>query len=390
MRKNQTMSTPFWRDKRIIPILLQTLFAIIVVLAFIFFITNALEGLRQIGITLGFTFLKNAASFGIGDTIIAYTPADSYVRALLVGLTNTLKVSIFGIILATIIGFIVGISRLSSNWLVRTIAGIYTEIFRNTPLLVQILIWFFAVFIQLPRIEEQVHIGPIYFSNRGMAIPWLEANSGSFIWGLVLLVGIIGGIFLWKSKTTKRIETGKNTYPLLWSIGSLIIASIIAILITRTGPFNITIPSVDGKMFVGGYRLRPEFSAILIGLVIYTSTYIAEVVRAGIQGVPKGQVEAAKALGLKGPTTMRFVVLPQAIRIIIPPLTSQYLNLIKNSSLAVAVGYPDLVSVGGTILNQTGRAIELILIMVIVYLTFSIITSIFMNIFNSKFQLVER
>lgn len=390
MKNHSSVTTPFWRDKRIIPWLLQGVFALLVVICTIFLFSNALDGLKQLGISLGFDFLRTSASFSISESLIEYSPSDSYGRAFLVGILNTLRVSVIGIILASFIGFFVGIGRLTDNWLVRRITSIYIEIFRNTPLLVQISIWYYAVLLPLPKIQESVHFLAFYFSNRGVAIPWYEKTAGSFIWMVLMVVGIALSIFLWKYMLKKQVETGKKRYPGLWAGGTLLIMSILAYIITTDVPFTMTLPTIGERSFIGGYRMSPEFSAILIGLVIYTSTYIGEIIRGGILSVPKGQVEASKALGLKSSTMMRLVIFPQAIRIIIPPVTSQYLNLIKNSSLAIAVGYQEVVSIGETINNQTGRAIESITIMILVYLTFSLLTSLFMNIFNKYSQIVER
>jgi general L-amino acid transport system permease protein len=386
-----SISIPFWRDKRIIPMILQVIFAIIVVTASVFLITNAINGMNTIGIALGFDFLKSTASFAIGDKIIDYSPTDTYGKALLVGIANTIRVAIFGIILASILGIIVGISRLSNNWLIRKLASIYVEVFRNTPLLVQIFIWFFAVFLQMPKIENSANLLEfMYFSNRGTAIPWFNFTSATGVWIVFFGIGIILAIILWKVLIKKQVESGKRTFPGYGAIGSIVIMLGIAWLITQQSPFNLSVPTLVGRKFEGGYVVGNEFAAILLGLVIYTSAFIAEIVRGGIQAVSKGQIEAAKALGLKPSTSMRLIIFPQAIRIIIPPVTSQYLNLTKNSSLAVAVGYAELVSVGGTILNQSGRAIEIVSIMILVYLSLSLFTSFLMNIFNKRTQLVER
>ncbi|MBD8069686.1 amino acid ABC transporter permease [Bacillus sp. PS06] len=391
MPKNtSTVTTPFWRNKKVIPIILQILFAVIVFIAGYYFVTNAIAGLNQMGMKFGFNFLKNTASFPISETLIEYSPTDTYGKAFLVGLLNTFRVAFFGVIFATIIGIFVGIARLSNNWLVSKLATVYIEVFRNTPLLVQIFIWYFAVFLTLPRIEEVLKVGPIYFSNRGTAVPWFETHGSSLVWGIFILAGIVLAIVLYKLLMKKEVETGKRKYPVISSIVGLLVVFLVAFAITGTGPISITTPTIVGKGYVGGLIISETFASILVALVIYTSTFIAEIVRAGIMGVPKGQVEAAKALGFKNSTSLRLVIFPQAIRIIIPPLTSQYLNLTKNSSLAVAVGYQDIVSIGGTIMNQTGRAVEAILIMILVYLTFSLLTSLFMNFFNKKFQLVER
>ena len=383
-------STPVWRDKRIVPIFLQLIFLLVVIVSGYFLIVNTLSGLNQIGMKLGFDFLKNTAGFTISESMIEFQPTDTYGKAIVAGILNTLRVAFFGIILTSILGSFIGIARLSSNWLVSRLAGIYIELFRNTPLLVQIFIWFFAVFLPMPRIQEALKVGPVYFSNRGIAIPWFETHSNTLLWILVGILGIIFTVFNYKLLLKKEMETGKRKFPLIGSVTFFLVITLGTFLTTQTGPVEIHTPIVEGRNFVGGYTLSPGFSAILLGLVIYTSTYIAEIIRAGISGVPKGQIEAAKALGLKSSTSLRLVIFPQAIRIIIPPLTSQYLNLIKNSSLAVAIGFQDIVSVGGTVMNQTGRMVEGVTIMIAVYLICSLVTSLLMNYFNKKAQLVER
>ncbi|WP_117160912.1 amino acid ABC transporter permease [Paraliobacillus sp. X-1268] len=390
MNKEQTVRTPFWRDNRILPILFQVLFVIFIFLIGTYLINNARAGLDRIGMNLGVGFLNNTASFNISESMIDYQPTDTYLRAILVGILNTIKVSIIGIFFATLIGVFVGISRLSTNWLVQKLAGLYIDVFRNTPLLVQIFIWYFAVLLPLPAVDESIEIGPAFLSNRGIAIPWLNMNAHTFTWLILFLIGLVGAIILWKIKRTKQIETGNRKYPVVWGIGILILSLLLAFVITMSGPVNIDTPVLGNFNFEGGYIISPEFLAVLLGLTIYTATYIAEIVRGGILSVAKGQKEAAKALGLKSSTTMRLVVFPQAIRIIIPPLTSQYLNLTKNSSLAIAAGYADLVFVANTTMNQAGHFIEMIVIMILVYLTLSLITSVFMNFYNAKSRLVER
>ncbi|OZM56709.1 amino acid ABC transporter permease [Lottiidibacillus patelloidae] len=385
-----TVAIPFWRDKRYIPIIAQALFVVFVASLLIFFAINYFNGMAQIGRAFGYQFLDSRAGFAITDTIIKYVPSDSYGRALFVGIVNTIKVSFFGLILATILGFIVGIARLSPNWLTNKVSSIYIETFRNTPLLVQLFIWYFAVILPLPLIKDSVNIGIMYLSNRGAAIPWYVSNEGTLIWVSLFIIGIISAFFLWKVRVKQQVETGKNKRPLLWAFGALVTSLLVALIITGQGPVHISLPSIVDNSYVGGVELSPGFLAVLIGLVMYTATYIAEIVRAGIMAVSKGQIEAAKALGLKNTTTLRLVTLPQAIRIIIPPLTSQYLNLIKNSSLAAAVAFPEIVNIGYITLNQTGRDVEVIFVMISVYLFFSLSTSILMNIFNKYTQLVER
>lgn len=386
----KTTSTPLWRNRKVVPIISQIIFVLIVGIVIAFMVRNVISGLEQIGLVLGLDYLNLKASFPIAESIISYTPDDPYTRALLVGLLNTLKVSVFGIIFATIIGVIVGVARLSNNWLVRKVATVYVEIFRNTPLLVQIFIWNFAVFLPMPKIQDAISVGPFYFSNRGASIPWFTLQDNTLIWLVILIFLIAGSIILFKKLTKVSIESGKSTYPFISSVGLIVIGTIIIYIILGNGPLGFSVPVFNGNSFEGGTSLSIGFMSVLVALTIYTSTYISEIVRAGIMGVPKGQTEAAKALGFKSHTALRLIIFPQAIRIIIPPLTSQYLNLIKNSSLAMAVAYQDIVGIGNTIINQTGHTLETLLIVISVYLLFSLTTSLLMNIFNKKFQLVER
>lgn len=385
-----TKKIPFWRNKRVIPIMLQFLFVVLVVLTGFFFVNNALAGLQRIGIKVGFDFLSLTASFSIGEKLIEYAPTDSYGRAILVGMVNTVKVSIVGIILATVLGVFMGIARLSNNWLARFISGLYVEVVRNTPVLVQIFIWYLAIFVSFPKIQDVQPVFSSYFSNRGIVIPWFHTQEKTTLWLLFIVGGIILAIYLWKTKLKQQVETGERKYPFFWASGSFIVIALIAFFITKQTPFAWSVPTIEGTRFEGGQRLTPEFGAILFGLVFYTASYITEIVRGGIQAVSKGQIEAARALGLKNGTTLRLVTFPQAIRVIIPPVTSQYLNLAKNSSLAVAAGYPDLFNIGSTVINQSGRAVEVISIMMICYLSISLLTALFMNIYNRRMKLVER
>ncbi|AUT04056.1 amino acid ABC transporter permease [Nostoc sp. CENA543] len=302
---------PFWRDDRFWRIAGQ-LIAVVLALAIVAILwINLNRNLQQLGIQFGFGFLNQQASFDIGETPIAYQPTDSYSRALWVGLINSLRIAVLGIVFTTIIGVMAGIGRLSDNWLVRNIMLVYVEVFRNTPLLLQLLFWYFAVFLSFPKIENQISLwGFLSFSQNGITTPW--------------------------------------------------------------------------------FNLSPEFAALLLGLTFYTGAFIAEIVRGGISSVPKGQWEAARSLGLKPSIIMRLVILPQALRVIIPPLTSQYLNLTKNSSLAIAIGYPDLYFVASTTFNQTGKAVEVMLILTLTYLTLSLTISLIMNLFNRRVQIRER
>jgi general L-amino acid transport system permease protein len=302
---------PIWRDTRFWRIAGQFIAVVVAVIVVTILWSNLNRNLRQLGIQFGFGFLRQQASFDIGETPITYQATDTYTRALWVGLINSLRVAVAGIVLTTIVGVTAGIARLSDNWLVRNIIAVYVEVFRNTPLLLQLLFWYFAVFLGLPKVENKIYLwGLAYFSQSGVEMPW--------------------------------------------------------------------------------FTLSPEFSALLLGLTFYTAAFIAEIVRGGIQSVPRGQWEAARSLGLKPGLVMRLVILPQALRVIIPPLTSQYLNLTKNSSLAIAIGYPDIYFVASTTFNQTGRAVEVMLLLMLTYLVLSLTISVVMNLFNRAVQIQER
>jgi general L-amino acid transport system permease protein len=302
---------PLWRDNRFWQNAIQLVFVFLAILIVMILWGNVRRNLQQLGIQFGFNFLKQQASFDIGETLINYKPTDAYNYALLVGLINSLRIAVMGIFLTTIVGITAGIARLSDNWLVRNITVVYVEVFRNTPLLLQLLFWYFAVFLSFPKAENKSSfLGFAKFSQNGIELPW--------------------------------------------------------------------------------FTLSPEFSSLLLGLTFYTGAFIAEIVRGGIQSVPKGQIEAAKSLGLKPGLAMRLVIFPQALRVIIPPLTSQYLNLTKNSSLAIAIGYPDIYFVASTTFNQTGKAVEVMLLIMITYLTLSLMISFTMNLFNRSVQIKER
>lgn len=381
------------RDARFLRFAGQVIAVLLVVVAAIILWDNLTYNLRHLGIQLGFDFLNTQASFDIGETLIPYNPANSFGRAIIVGLFNSLRVMVVGLILATIVGLIVGIARLSSNWLVRQLALVYVEIFRNTPLLLQLFFWYFAVFIKLPSIENRITLpASTYLTNRGAFLPWFTAAEGTGVWVLLLAIGIVGAIALWRWRTSIMEEQGRTENRIVWALGPLAAAVLLALILTRTVPFSLNLPQVveEGTQIEGGLRLSPEFGTILIGLVTYTGSFIAEIVRAGIESVPRGQSEAARALGLKPGRVMRMVILPQALRVIIPPLTSQYLNLAKNSSLAIAIGFPDVYFVASTTFNQTGRAVEVMLIIMVTYLTISLTISLLMNQYNRSVQLKQR
>ncbi len=377
------------------PTFRAVIFQIIAVVALVFFfysiINNALTNLETRGIATGFDFLNQEAGFGIGLTLIDYDETFSYGRTFLVGLLNTALIAVLGVILATILGFIIGSSRLSPNWLVSRFAAFYIEIFRNIPLLLQIFFWYFAVLQVLPSPRQSLQFGDSIFLNvRGLSIPSPIFEQGSgFILIALIIAFIIAMSYQYYAKK-KQQNTGQQSPVLLVSLTIIVLLPLMAFFISGK-PISIDYPSLKGFNFSGGITVLPELAALLLALSIYTAAFIAEIVRSGINAVSHGQTEAAEALGLTRNKILRLIVLPQAMRIIIPPLTSQYLNLTKNSSLAMAIGYPDLVSVfAGTTLNQTGQAIEIIAMTMAVYLSLSLITSLLMNIYNKKMALVER
>jgi general L-amino acid transport system permease protein len=346
--------------------------------------TNAIDNLQKAHIANGFGFWNTTAGFDISESLIEYSANSStYGRAFWVGLLNTLLVGGLGIVGATILGFTIGIARLSKNWLVARVAGGYVEIIRNIPLLLQLLFWYNAVLKALPDTRDSFVIGgTIFLNNRGLVVPKPLFGEGSGLVAVAFLAGLVAAIGFAYWARRRQMRTGERV-PVLWVSLAAIILPPLAVLLLRGIPITFEFP-VRGRFNIeGGADRSPEFAALLFGLVIYTAAFIAEVVRAGIQAVPTGQTEAAQALGLRPNLALRFIVLPQAMRVIVPPLTSQYLNLVKNSSLAVAVGYPDLVQVfAGTVLNQTGQAVEVIALTMLVYLTISLATSLAMNIYN--------
>ncbi|MGR2996345.1 amino acid ABC transporter permease [Vibrio vulnificus] len=377
------------------PTFRSVVFQVIAILALVFFfytiVNNALTNLNARGIATGFDFLSQEAGFGIGLTLIEYDETFSYGRTFVIGLLNTALVSFLGIILATVLGFVIGIARLSSNWLVSRFAAIYIEIFRNIPLLLQIFFWYFAVLQALPSPRQSISLGEAIFLNvRGLFFPKPVFEAGSAFIFAALFAGIIATIFIGVWARNKQKLTGQQT-P-MGRIALALIVGLPALVYFVSGmPISAEYPALKGFNYQGGISIIPELAALLVALSIYTAAFIAEIVRSGINAVSHGQTEAAMSLGLPRTRTLKLIIIPQALRIIIPPLTSQYLNLTKNSSLAMAIGYPDLVSVfAGTTLNQTGQAIEIIAMTMGVYLTLSLVTSALMNIYNKKVALVER
>ncbi|MBB1202445.1 amino acid ABC transporter permease [Enterobacteriaceae bacterium 89] len=371
------------------------LFQIIAVLAVaviaIYLIHNTINNLNNRGITSGFAFLDRSAGFGIVQHLIDYQEGDTYGRVFIVGLLNTLLVSALCIVFASIIGFFLGLARLSENWLLRKLSTLYIEIFRNIPPLLQIFFWYFAVLRNLPGPRQAVDAFDLVFlSNRGLYIPAPQLGEGLFAFAGAVLLAVVISVGLYRYNKNLQIKTGqlRRTWPV--AVGLLIGLPLIAHWIFGAA-IHWDVPVLRGFNFRGGMALIPELASLTLALSVYTSAFIAEIIRSGIQAVPYGQHEAARSLGLPNPVTLRQVIIPQALRVIIPPLTSQYLNIVKNSSLAAAIGYPDMVSLfAGTVLNQTGQAIETIAITMSVYLIISLTISLLMNIYNRRMALIER
>ena len=381
----------FFNDPIVRGRLYQLLVAALVIAFAVWIGLNTAENLARQNKTTGFDFFTKTSGFDIFFTLIPYSRASYYWEAFLVGILNTALVSVIGIFFATIWGFALGIARLSNNWIISRLATVYIEVLRNIPLLLQLFFWYFAVLKALPNVKNSfVFLGDFVLNNRGVYIP-APLYDDKFVWVVGALAITLVAVFFLRRWAIARLEATGQRFPVFWtSLAMLIVVPGLFWIVSGT---NVTfeIPELKGFNYKGGISLPPEFVALLMGLILYTSTFIAENVRGGILAVSHGQTEAAQSLGLKDGDRLRLVIIPQAMRVIVPPLTSQYLNLTKNSSLAAAIGYPDLVSVFmGTTLNQTGRAIEVVFITLMVYLTLSLSTSAFMNWYNARVKLVER
>lgn len=380
----------FWYDPRIRGILYQVV-AIAGVIAFgVYLIANTLDNLNERQIRTGFGFLSREAGFEIGESVFEFDPHHSYARAFVVGLLNTLKVSFIAIVLATIIGTTVGIARLSRNWLLVKLATFYVETVRNVPLLLQLFFWYALITGLLPPVSEAIALLPgVFLSKSGLLFP-VPVDHPIHVWiGAALTLGL-GATIAYRRRARRLQDRTGAQWPLLWpAIGLILVPPILAWLLGGA-PTALDMPVFQRFRYSGGGEASPEFLALLLGLTVYTATFISEVVRAGILAVDEGQSEAARAIGLRPNLVLRLVVLPQALRVIIPPLTNQYLNLTKNSSLAIAIGYPDLVSIGDTTLNLTGQAVEVIALIMAVYLTISLGISLGMNLYNRAIALQER
>jgi len=377
---------PPWRDVRFVRILAQLLVLAGVVVGGGLLLLTLGENLRASRLTFGFDFLNRTSGMEISQSPIPYSSTDTFARAFAVGLLNTLLISVVGIVLATLLGIVVGVARLSTNWLARNVAAGYVEVMRNTPLLVQ-LVLIVAVIRQLPGVVESISLpGSIYLNSRGLYFPRPELEPTFWLWLGVAGLAITAALLL------RRVSNRRAEGRMRALLGSLTVAAavvVIGVAWVALSPLAFDVPELQRFNFTGGVAVSPAFTALLVGLVIYTAAFIGEVVRGGIQAVRRGQVEAAYAIGLTPGQTLRLIVFPQALRIIVPPLTSQYLNLTKNSSLALAVGYADLFAIGRTMANQTGQPLSVIVLVMAIYLSLSLFTSLVMNVYNRRVQVVE-
>lgn len=393
MLSEETMrrKIPLWRDERVLKAVAQVISSLVVLGALYWLIDNFIVITQQRGMPLTYGFLDEAAGFPIKESFIPYDSTMSFGRAVLVGLINTLVVSAAGIMVSTVLGFIVGLMRLSTNWLISHIALAYIEFHRNIPLLVLLFLWYFGVFTKLPAVKDSIAIpGFIYINQRGFYLTWPHLAQGGVLFAATLAAGILLAIVAWSVLRHIREVKGKETYFGQVSLAVLVLVPLIGWFVSGGKPVVLDAPLLKGFNFQGGLRLTTEFTALLIGLAMYTSAFIAEVIRSGIQAVRKGQIEAAKAVGLKYPQILSLIIIPQAMRVIIPPLISQYLNLTKNSSLALVIGYQELFAIGKVTINQAGRAVPVFILIMATYLAISLLTSVILNIYNKRVQFIER
>jgi len=381
------------RDVRFLNAFGQVVFLILVILALLWLFNNSRRGLARAGMSLGFDFLDRPSSFQIDEGLVPqpHTRDQTFGHAFLIGFVNTLRVCVVGLVLTTILGLVMGIGRLSTNWLIRQIAVVYIEVMQNTPLYLQLIFLYSGVILLFPRVSEAIVLpGPIYLTVRGMAMPGPYFGDTSGIWFVLILAASVIGLVVWRQRRAEWIRTGKPTYGVELGLGIVFAAAVLSGLVLK--PFVISLPQTLGPRFVEteGIILSPEFVAIVAGLVLYTGAFVAEIVRAGIQSVPTGQWEAARAQGLNYFQILRLVVLPQALRVMIPPLTNQYLNLIKNSSLGAAVGFSDLFGVGKTVQLQSGQSVQVIIVIMVTYLALDLLAAWVMNVINARSQIRVR
>ncbi len=380
----------FFNDPKVRSIGVQAILIAVIIFFGWQMVQNTLANLERANIASGWGFLDTTAGFDLSFTLIPYSESSTYGRAITVGVLNTLLVAFCGILTATIIGFVVGVMRLSKNWLVAKVAEIYIEVARNIPLLVQMFIWYKVVLAALPNPRDAWSIGgTVFLSNRGITIPKFIWGEGAWMIVIAVIAAIVGIVFLRKWAHKRQEATGEQ-FPVFLTSLAIFFGLPLLTYFALGAPVEFEFAEQGNFNLRGGVGLVPEFAALYFALSVYTASFIAEIVRSGILAVNRGQTEASYALGLRPNPALRLVVIPQAMRVIIPPLASQYLNLTKNSSLAVAIGFPELVAAGGTVMNQSGQAVEIIVIWMAVYLTISLLTSAFMNWFNSRMKLVER
>jgi general L-amino acid transport system permease protein len=382
---------PFYRDVRVLAVVTQLVFLALVMLVLGWLLGNLLSNSAARQITTSLDWLDDRAGFSPSESIIPYTPDDTFAQALLVGLVNTITVSVLGIMLATLLGLVIGVARLSRNWLVSRLALAYVEIFRNTPVLVQLLVLYFVVFLQLPPVRESLALPfELYLSQRGFYLPKPQLAPVGAVWLASVVLAVVMAVALWWTAGRREAE-GRPARGRRWlavaALGGIPLATWLLI---PDGPVHFENPVLGNFNIAGGLRFTPEFLALTVGLALFTAAFIAEIIRGGIQAVSKGQLEAARAIGLSEGAVLRLVILPQALRIIVPPLTSQYLNLIKNSSLALAIGYADIFNVSRTVSELTGQPVAVILVVMAVYLIVSLLTSVLMNVYNRMVQIEER
>jgi general L-amino acid transport system permease protein len=388
-----------WRDVRVLRVVTQVVVLVLVGVGIGFLATNLQSAMAERNLTFGYGFLDQRAGFEIGDSPVPYSASDTYGQAFLVGVLNTVFLSVVGIVLATLLGLVLGVARLSPNWLLARVVGGYIELIRNTPLLLQLFIIYFVVLVQLPPVEDSLSLpGAVFLNQRGLFVPSPQFSSTFLVWLVIVVVATALALAGRAIGARREIARLRNAGRGGWLnrhaglVGAIVVIGLAgaAWVLLPQAPMHFDLPVAGRFNFSGGLALSTAFTAILVGLVLYTAAFIAEVVRGGIQAVRRGQVEAAHALGLSDRDTLRLVVFPQAMRIIVPPLTSQYLNLAKNSSLAIAVGYPDLFKVGTTMANQTGQPIPVIALVMGTYLVISLATSLLMNLYNRRVQVLER
>jgi general L-amino acid transport system permease protein len=388
--QNHHAAVPPWRNVRVLGVVAQVAVLLAVAVGVGYLINNLTTAMGQRGLSFGYDFLSTRAGFEIGESPVPYSANDTYGDAFVVGVLNTLFVSVVGIVLATFLGVLIGVARLSPNWLVSRVAAGYVEVIRNTPLLIQLFLIYFAVLLQLPPVRDTIAIpGSIFLNQRGLFVPGPQVGTTFGTWLALLGAGLVVAVAA-RVVARRREAAGHHAHRLgLFGLLVFIAMGVGGWVLLGAPPLTFELPVRGRFNFSGGLALSTSFSALLAGLVIYTAAFIAEVVRGGIQAVRRGQLEAARALGLSEGDTLRLVVFPQALRVIVPPLTSQYLNLAKNSSLAIAVGYPDLFKVGTTMANQTGQPVPVIALVMGTYLAISLTTSLLMNFYNRRVQVLE-